>query len=269
MARDFFAQDDGLTQPARLRLWRSRRFGCVTDRLFDAKLRSGPHYRALAASLPTPPRDILVVGAQVDTRREMMAQVISALVSQTHRITYEVIDAGDRGKLENINLLLARHDLGAFDWVIMTDDDIAIEPGFVDLFVAACEHAGLRIAMPAHRYGSYLGYALTLRKWGSLARRTNFVEVGPLVAFHRDTFASVFPLPELRYGWGLDMHWPALARDRGWPIGIVDAAPLRHLRPVGKGYPREAAVDEAVSFLSDRAFLPRSETFKTMQRWPS
>ena len=39
-------------------------------------------------------------------------------------------------------------------------------------------------------------------------------------------------------GWGLDVHWAALARERGWPIGVVDATPVGHtLRPAADALP--------------------------------
>ena len=33
---------------------------------------------------------------------------------------------------------------------------------------------------------------------------------------------------ELRMGWGLDMHWAALAREQGWRCGVLDAVAIRH-----------------------------------------
>ena len=40
--------------------------------------------------------------------------------------------------------------------------------------------------------------------------------------------AELLPFPELRFGWGLDLHWAALAGRHGWRLGIVDALPVRH-----------------------------------------
>ena len=31
-------------------------------------------------------------------------------------------------------------------------------------------------------------------------------------------------------GWGLDVHWAALAREHGWRCGVVDAVSIRHRR---------------------------------------
>ena len=61
-------------------------------------------------------------------------------------------------------------------------------------------------------------------------------------------------------GWGLDAHWSALAREHGWPIGVVDATPIEHsLRPPGDAYPREEAIAEGRAFLDDRPYVRRNE----------
>ena len=86
------------------------------------------------------------------------------------------------------------------------------------------------------------------------------VEIGPLTAFGRHAAAELLPFPELRFGWGLDLHWAALARERGWRLGIVDALAVRHEdSPVGAAYSADAAIEEAQRFLADRAYLPSSE----------
>ena len=59
-------------------------------------------------------------------------------------------------------------------------------------------------------------------------RETAFVEIGPVSAFHATTFSALLPFPPLRAGWGLDAHWAAIAQAHEWPIGIVDATPIRH-----------------------------------------
>ena len=60
-------------------------------------------------------------------------------------------------------------------------------------------------------------------------------------------------------GWGLDVHWAALARREGWRCGVTDAVSIRHLAaPAAAGYPREAAVAEARSFLAARPYRARA-----------
>ncbi len=92
------------------------------------------------------------------------------------------------------------------------------------------------------------------------SRRTTFVEIGPVTAFAPTAAEVLIPFPNLRTGWGLDAHWAAIAAQRGWPIGIVDATPVGHtLRPVAADYPREDAIAEAQEFLRGRPYLRRDE----------
>ena len=90
-------------------------------------------------------------------------------------------------------------------------------------------------------------------------RASRFAEIGPLTAFAAESFQTLLPFPELRMGWGLDAHWSALARERGWPVGIVDATPILHTTPVGGGYARADAVAEARAFLAARPYVTREE----------
>jgi hypothetical protein len=60
------------------------------------------------------------------------------------------------------------------------------------------------------------------------------------------------------------VHWGAVAAERGWPIGVVDATPVRHLRPVASDYPRDAAIAEAEAFLDGRAYVPRDAAMETL-----
>jgi hypothetical protein len=98
-----------------------------------------------------------------------------------------------------------------------------------------------------------------------VARQTGFVEVGPVTAFRADVAAELFPFPQLRYGWGLDVHWSALAEQHGWRLGVVDALPVRHdLTPVAAGYSREQAAEEAREFLRDRPYVPAERAQRTL-----
>jgi hypothetical protein len=72
-------------------------------------------------------------------------------------------------------------------------------------------------------------------------------------------------------GWGLDAHWAAIARDRAWRMGTVDATPIRHgLRRTARGYGHADAVAETRAFLADRPYLSGGklpETLATYRSW--
>ena len=97
-----------------------------------------------------------------------------------------------------------------------------------------------------------------------LARRTRFVEIGPVTALSAKAAAELLPFPDLQMGWGLDARWSAIAAERGWPIGVIDATPIRHLRPVAASYPRDTAVAEAEAFLDGRAYVTRAEAAEVL-----
>ena len=102
-------------------------------------------------------------------------------------------------------------------------------------------------------------------------RETRFVEIGPVTAFARRTFGVLLPFPELRMGWGLDVHWAALAQQHGWRCGIVDAVSIRHsAAPAAASYLRAEAVEEARAFLASRPYITAAEagrTLTTHRRW--
>jgi GT2 family glycosyltransferase len=212
-----------------------------------------------------PPRRVLVLSVV----REVNAGAYRRAIASLERSRCEVValerPPGALGKFENLNALLADVDLRAFDWVVVMDDDVALPNGFLDGFISIAECFGLKLAAPAHRMRSHAAWRLTRRQWASVARETAFVEIGPVTALHRDTFSVLLPFPAVGMGWGLDAHWSWLAREHGWPIGIVDLFPIAHLRaPAASAYGREAAVAHARSFLAEHPYLPVRESQRTL-----
>jgi hypothetical protein len=142
---------------------------------------------------------------------------------------------------------------------------VALPPSFLDRFLAICEVFALDLAQPAQTLMSHSAWKVTRRRPAALARLTRFVEIGPVTAFRRGPAAELLPFPELRFGWGLDLHWAALAAERGWRVGVVDAFPVRHeARTIASGYPRREAEEEAARFLSERPYLPSERAGDTV-----
>ncbi len=186
------------------------------------------------------------------------------LRGSSHDVEIRTTDVEGRGKFENLNRLLgvdggAERPASGFDWVVAVDDDVVLPRGFLDRFLAVAERFDLELAQPAHRLVSHAAWPVTRRRPLSLARETTFVEIGPVTAFHRDTFGALLPFPGLRMGWGLDVHWSAVARDRGWRIGVVDATPILHAVPAAAAYGHDGAIEEARAFLADRPYVRRHE----------
>ena len=122
------------------------------------------------------------------------------------------------------------------------------------------------LAQPAHRWRSHAACSVTRRRPGSVVRETAFVEIGPLSPFTRDTFDELLPFPPLRAGWGLDLHWSAVAaRARLARMGVIDATPMQpRPAPDRRRLDRDDAVAEARAFLAERPYVPAAEAQRTL-----
>ncbi len=247
MEADFFRSQFG--NCADLPSWRHRRFGPGMDLIYDIGLLLNPSYKKLAKAKSNKQK-ILIVGVEVPSRRDDLKRVLQTLAESSHQVTTRAAVMHDgRGKFYNINAALQTLDLGEYDWLVVVDDDVAVPKHFLDRFLHLAEMAELKICMPAHRFHSYQSYAITQRRWNSLVRITNFVEAGPITAFRRDVFEYVLPFPGLRWAWGTDVAWTEYAKRHRFKIGIVDATPIGHLRPVAATYKSEDAREEGEAFL--------------------
>jgi hypothetical protein len=229
--------------------------------------------RADTLASAAPPRRVLVAAVY----RPNAALSLEPLRSERHEVRFAlgatgeaapalaaetVAEALDGGKFANLGRVLAKVGGGGprpgdFDWLLVVDDDVRLPTRFLDRFLGLCERFELDLAQPAQSQRSHSAWRVTRRRPASLVRETRFVEIGPLTAFGRRAAAELLPFPELRFGWGLDLHWAALAAERGWRLGVVDATPVRHeSATVGSGYRTADARAEAARFLADRPYLP-------------
>jgi hypothetical protein len=248
------------------------------DALLDARRWATLEPLRLArAARREPPRRlrVLAIGIEREDRANLMDAARAELTRSRHEVEVATCGVGGRGKFENLNALLAAHaqagPLDERDWLLVLDDDVALPRGFLDAFLFLAERFQLKLAQPAHHRRSHAAWRVTRRRGGSVVRETRFVEIGPVCAFHRDTFATLLPYPQLQAGWGLDSHWAAVAREHDWRIGVVDATPIRHvMRPIADSYRRTDAVAEAQAFLAQRPYVTADEaqrTLATHARW--
>ena len=246
---------------------------------------AGPRLDRLAARQP--PRRVLVLGVYRPGSR--LAGRSPRLRSERHHVSIALGSTADHadpalaaetlltglggGKFENLNLLLDRSGPPEADWIVVADDDVELPRRFLDRFVALCERLGLDLAQPAQTARSHAAWQVTRRRPLSMARRTGYVEIGPVTGFSARAARTLLPFPELRFGWGLDNHWSAVAREHGWGLGVLDALPVRHeWQPVAGAYGHAEAIEEARGFLADRPYVPASEaqrTLATIRRLPS
>jgi hypothetical protein len=258
---DIFSGDSGMVFGIR-----ATSKAVAADAMADTvALARGWPWRLRRAARTWPQRRILAVGIERPETPNLLEAARRELSSSHHEVRFASGVAGGRGKFENVNALLAANPPRDESWLLVLDDDVSLPRGFLDAFVFLAERFELRLAQPAHAARSHAAWRVTRRRVTSAVRETAFVEIGPVVAFHRATFDVLLPFPELRVGWGLDLHWSALARERGWKMGVVDATPIRHAsRRIASAYNRSDAVSEAREFLADRQYTRASDAQRTL-----
>jgi GT2 family glycosyltransferase len=245
----------------------------IGDRLVDAReLLGGRGIRLDRAARRSPPRRrVLVLGIERPERRALASAARAELLRSRHDVELHTRPPEGLGKFQNLNLLLAAHRAEQHDWLLVVDDDVVLPQGFLDRLLFLAERFDFQLVQPAHRARSHAAWRVTRRRTGSVARQTPFVEIGPVTAFARATFPAVLPFPDVRMGWGLDLHWAALARRHGWRCGVLDAVAIRHsAAPAGDAYSRRDAVAEARALLAQRPHLKAREaqtTLLTHRRW--
>jgi GT2 family glycosyltransferase len=224
---------------------------------------------ALAARHAPPLRRVLVLGVARPEHSRLSSAIREELLSSRHDVRVHTAPPGAAGKFENLNALLAEHPLDGHDWLLIVDDDVELPRGFLDRFLFLCERFELTLAQPAHRLHSHAAWEVTRRVPGSVVRETSFVEIGPVTAFSRTSFQELLPFPALRMGWGLDVHWAAVAREHGWRCGVTDAVAVHHRQaPAGAVYSRDQAIAEASAFLAGRPHVSAAEAERTLATHP-
>jgi hypothetical protein len=222
-------------------------------------------WRLHRAASHSPSRRVLVLAVEHVGQPNLLAAAREELARSRHEVHFHSTPVAQKGKFENLDELLAAHPASGHDWLLVIDDDVALPRGFLDSFLFLAERFGLRIAQPAHRHRSHAAWAVTRRRPASVVRETAFVEIGPVSAFSSIVFDELLPFPPLRYGWGLDGHWSAVAARNGWPIGVVDATPVRHgLRTIASSYDSTAAIAEGRAFLADRSYTNATDAQRTI-----
>lgn len=206
-------------------------------------------------------RDVLVIGVYRARNARVVADLVGPVVGAGGDVRLWALDApapevaaltrgsGPGPKFRLLNRLVGPVDAGSAAWIVVIDDDVRfVGAGLAD-FLAVADRAGLDLAQPAHTERSFRTNPLVLRRPLAIARRTTFVEIGPVFAVRRPAAASVVPFPEEHeMGWGLELEWWDLGR-RGARLGIVDAVPVRHLTAAGAAYERaaeQARLDDAL-----------------------
>ena len=239
----------------------------VADRGLDAWLTTSGTRRRIAKLAERTPRRSVLVAALFSPDSKCIGPTLDELRASRHDVAVRAGSTEElrEGKFENLAQLLAGEELP--DWTLVVDDDIRLPRNFLDGFIALAEAFGFDLAQPAQTLASHAAWPSARRVPFSVARETNFVEIGPLTAFGARAAPELLPPPPLAMGWGLDLHWGAIAQQRGWRLGVIDALPVRHdSRPVGGSYSSADATAEAQRFLAGKPYIDAAEAGRTIEQ---
>lgn len=176
------------------------------------------------------------------------------------------VGKGDGEKLPLLNALLQRVGMSA-RWTVVSDDDVRFRRGDVVRFVAVCERAALDLAQPARARGTQRSHDITTAIRLVRARRTTFVESGPLFAVGPRWRDRVLPFPTERgMGWGLELDWFDFA-ERGCALGVVDACVVEHVGRVGEDYDTTEIHQRLRAELAERGAEDWSPFQHTLAAW--
>jgi tetratricopeptide (TPR) repeat protein/2-polyprenyl-3-methyl-5-hydroxy-6-metoxy-1,4-benzoquinol methylase len=173
---------------------------------------------------------------------------------------------GMKPKYAILNDLFDREHLEDFDFIINIDDDVVLPHGFIDEFCRRQAQLGFVIAQPARTLNSWIDHPIVGRQPGVIARRTHFVEIGPVISFHRSVYGMVFPFDcTSSMGWGYENVWAYNCREANLPIGIIDAVPIDHsLRKPVVNYTWEKADRERSEYFRMHPYMPYEECFRVL-----
>jgi len=168
-----------------------------------------------------------------------------------------------------LNKLLSNEKVDEYDFIIISDDDISLPSRFLDTYLDLVVTHDFALCQPARTLNSFIDHPFVAQLEGIKARRTRFVEIGPLVSLRRDIFPILMPFDESAHmGWGYDFVWPYLVEKSGRRIGIVDATPVEHsMRPPVKNYNYDEADKSMQDYLSQNPHLSKREAFRILESY--
>jgi Glycosyl transferases group 1 len=194
-----------------------------------------------------PGKRVLALGVYLANQPNTVADVVANLAGSSLRVTQRWValwgtppsetvaavtvrtELRKVPKFELLNELLAAEDLSQYDYVLLFDDDIVLPNRFLDRFLPLQHRLDFVIAQPARTSNSYIDLPIVEEQRGCLARQTRFVEIGPVVSFHRSVFNLVFPFDLTSpMGWGYENVWSYELVQRKLKMGIIDAVPVDH-----------------------------------------
>jgi glycosyltransferase involved in cell wall biosynthesis len=229
-------------------------------------------------------KKVLVFGIFLADKQNNIEDVISVLSKTRHKVSQRWVALGGDAatkqvaavtagtvlnrtpKFQIVNDLLSKESVNEFDYVVLMDDDVVLPDAFLDHFISMQDQLGFVIAQPARTSNSYIDHPIVEQQKGVLARRTLFVEIGPVVSFHKTAFDLVFPFDLTSpMGWGYENVWAYRVDRSQMKMGIIDGVPVDHsLRKPVVYYRWDEANQQRNAFLSKNEHIPIDECFRVL-----
>jgi hypothetical protein len=188
--------------------------------------------------------------------------------SRLEDVTVAVLDRR-LPKFTLLNQELSKACVDDFEFILVSDDDIELPPSFLDSYLRLVERHDFALAQPARAHGSYVDHPFVEQLDGIRARRTNYVEIGPLLSMRQDAARLMLPFDTSSpMGWGYDFVWPRLLGAAGLKLGIVDATPVEHaIRKPVEEYAWDEADRQRRDYLAARPHARSEEAFVIVESY--
>jgi len=169
------------------------------------------------------------IGHHADVRLWALDEVAPELEPLT-------VGSGPGGRPELLNACAEARPIHPDSYLAVMDDDVLLLNGTVADLIVESQRAGFNLSQPGHGWSSALSLKITRSRPGIRARRTGFVEIGPLFVIDPLWRDRLFPLGAgLGMGWALQADFTALAV-AGCEIGIIDRYRMIHLNKASGAY---------------------------------
>jgi hypothetical protein len=123
----------------------------------------------------------------------------------------------------------------AYDYFWLIDDDLYLPYETILMVRKLLSMFRFALAAPTLSYTSFFSWPINILNDRLLFRGTDFVEImAPIMS--RAFLTTCLPhFGENRSGWGLEWLWRRFLREHGLFAAVLDAAPIVHTRPLGRG----------------------------------
>jgi len=166
---------------------------------------------------------------QIDTPHEYLAHLPR---TKKFRLLYDLFHEGS--------------PLWNYEAIWLPDDDLLTSGRNINLMFHLFRKFGLDLAQPSLMQGPgcFPNHPITVQRVGNDLRHTEFVEIMCPVFSTRALRICIGTMRDVESGYGLDHLWPSFLGHPRSRMGILDAVPVAHTRPIGATYDINAALEE-------------------------